>query len=238
VAAVLQDHVVDQLGREVVDGAVQAGDTYTLEEIQRRFNISRTVARDAMRSLESLGLVVARRRVGLQVRPRSEWNVNHPRVIRLRLQGPGRAQQYRELAELRVAVEPYAAHLAALRANDEQREELRAIAEGMERAGTAGDLTAFLEQDARLHSVILEAGHNAHFATLDPVVQAVLAGRTESGVLPFHGEGTAVADHVRLATAVAEGDAGAAEGASRAVVAEIRNSLDDSFDPNGSTLGQ
>jgi hypothetical protein len=43
---------------------------------------------------------------------------------------------------------------------------------------------------------------------------------------------------VRLATAVAEGDAGAAVGASRAVVAEIRNSLDDSFDPNGSTLGQ
>jgi DNA-binding FadR family transcriptional regulator len=73
---------------------------------------------------------------------------------------------------------------------------------------------------------------------LDPVVQAVLAGRTESGVLPFHGEGAAVADHVRLAKAVAAGDAGAAEGASRAVVAEIRNSLDESFDPNGSTLGQ
>ncbi|MGO3153219.1 MAG: FadR/GntR family transcriptional regulator [Galactobacter sp.] len=236
-AAVLQDHVVEQLGREIVDEVVHAGDSYTLEQIQHRFNVSRTVARDAMRSLESLGLVMGRRRVGLQVLDRSEWNVNHPRVIRLRLKGPGRTHQYRELAELRVAIEPYAARLAALRADDEQRQRLRRLAQDMKEAGAAGDLTRFLHLDAELHSLLLAACHNSHFGTMEPVVQAVLAGRSGGGVLPFSTATAAVADHVRLAFAVADGDADAAEGASRAVVAEVKNSLETGFDPEGSTPG-
>jgi DNA-binding FadR family transcriptional regulator len=228
---------VERLGREIVDEAVHAGDSYTLEEIQRRFNVSRTVARDAMRSLEALGLVVARRRVGLQVRPRSEWNVNHPRVIRLRLQGPGRADQYRELAELRVAVEPYAARLAALRADADQRTTLRSIAHELERTGAAHDLEAFLDLDANLHALILTAGGNAHFCTLEAVVRAVLAGRTDGGVLPFSGDGTHVRNHIRLAHAVADGRADDAEAASHAVMAEVRQSLETAFDPSGATPG-
>lgn len=226
---------MDQLGREIVDEVVHAGDSYTLERIQNRFNVSRTVARDAMRSLESLGLVMGKRRVGLQVLARTEWNVNHPRVIRMRLKGPGRTQQYRELAELRVAMEPYAARLAALRAEDAERERLKSLARDMEAAGAAGDLPGFLQLDAQLHSLLLAAGRNSHFSTLEPVVRAVLAGRGGDGVLPFSGANTSVSDHVRLALAVAEADADAAEAASRAVVAELRNSLEKHFDPEGST---
>lgn len=224
---------MDQLGQEVVDGVVHAGDSYTLESIQQRFNVSRTVARDAMRSLESLGLVLARRRVGLQVQPRSQWNVNHPRVIRLRLQGPDSAGQYRELAELRVAVEPYAAHLAALRADDATRARLRELAEALRAAGEVGDVEQFLEHDTELHSLLLAAAGNSHFLTLDAALAAVLAGRHDGGVLPFHAEAPAVADHVRLALAVADGRAQDAEAASHAVMAEIERALDQDLGHTG-----
>ncbi|MGH3950638.1 MAG: hypothetical protein ACRDSE_16225, partial [Pseudonocardiaceae bacterium] len=52
---------------------------------QDRHGVSRTVARETMRVLESMGLVVSRRRVGITVRPLGEWNVFDPRVIWWRL---------------------------------------------------------------------------------------------------------------------------------------------------------
>ena len=51
--------------------------------------------REAMRILESMGLVESRRRVGITVRPIAEWNVFDPKVIWWRLSGPDRGARRR-----------------------------------------------------------------------------------------------------------------------------------------------
>ena len=112
-AAVLHDGLLDALGREIVDGITPVGSALTLDGICVRFGVSRTVAREAMRMLESMRLITSRRRVGLVVRPREEWDVFDPRLIRWRLDGPQRADQLRSLTELRLAVAPPAAACAA-----------------------------------------------------------------------------------------------------------------------------
>ena len=97
----LHEHVLARLGPAIVAGDVAEGAVLRIEEIEREHGVSRTVARDAVKVLESLQVVTSRRRVGVTVRPRSEWNLFDPRLIRWRLAGPDREQQLRSLSELR-----------------------------------------------------------------------------------------------------------------------------------------
>ena len=51
----------------------------TLDGIDHEYAVSRSVAREAIRVLESMGMVASRRRVGVTVLPGSRWNVFDPR---------------------------------------------------------------------------------------------------------------------------------------------------------------
>ena len=55
--------VVDRLGAEIVGGDIAEGERFRLGDVEKRFGISRTVAREAMRTLEHLGMVRSGRRV-------------------------------------------------------------------------------------------------------------------------------------------------------------------------------
>ncbi|WP_434176640.1 FadR/GntR family transcriptional regulator [Brachybacterium conglomeratum] len=114
-APVLHSEVARVLGEEIVGGVLPAGHVLSLAGIEKRFSLSRTVVREAVRVLESLGLVVSKRRVGVTVQPSSAWSVLSPQVIAWRLASDAREEQLRSLTQLRRAVEPAAARAAALR---------------------------------------------------------------------------------------------------------------------------
>ncbi|WP_417220185.1 FadR/GntR family transcriptional regulator [Arthrobacter sp.] len=225
-ARVLQEPIVETLGREITDGVLRPGDRLTLESLQERFGVSRTVMRDGMRVLESLRLVYAKRRVGLVVQEPHFWNAYDRRVIRWRLAGPGRERQFTELTELRVAVEPLAAAGAARRAPREARVEILRLAAEMRRLGEAGDLEAFLAVDIAFHALLLQASGNSMFAELEPVVAEVLTGRTEQGMMPFHPRAKALDEHDAVAAAVAAADGPGAEAHMQVLVDEVRAALE------------
>ncbi|HEY0217282.1 MAG TPA: FCD domain-containing protein, partial [Cellulomonas sp.] len=181
---VLHSSVLDVLGAEITVGTLAEGAVLTLEQIQQRFEVSRTVAREAMRMLEHLHLVTSRRRVGLVVRPAADWLVFDARVIRWRLAGPGRIAQLRSLTELRAAVEPVAAAAAARHADAAEVDRLVALTERMRVLGEAGRLEEFLACDIQFHALLLRAGRNEMFAALTEVVAEVLTGRTRHGLMP------------------------------------------------------
>jgi DNA-binding FadR family transcriptional regulator len=222
---VLHDDLLDTLGREIADGTALPGAVLTLEQIGTRFNVSRTVAREAMRMLESMRLITSRRRVGLVVRPRADWDVYAPRLIRWRLDGPQRADQLRTLTELRIAVEPMAAHAAAAVADGRNGAELVAMAARMRELGEAGRLAEFMDLDIEFHSRLLRGCGNEMFAALTDVVAEVLRGRTEHGLMPPHPEEEALSAHEAVAAAVRDGDPAAAEDAMARVVNEVRRAL-------------
>lgn len=223
----LHDGPLDALGREIVDGRIAPGTALTLEGIGRRFGVSRTVAREAMRVLESMRLITSRRRVGLLVRPADEWDVFDPRLIQWRLDGERRAEQLRSLTELRVAVEPAAAAAAAERSGADVGARLVALAARLRELGEAGRLDDFLVVDVEFHTLVLRASHNEMFAALSDVVAEVLAGRTSHGMMPPHPREEALAAHEALAAAVAARDAAGARAASERVVREVASALDD-----------
>lgn len=225
--APLADSVLDRVGLEIVDGALAAGHSFTLQDLIDRFQVSRTVARETMRSLEELHLVQARPRIGIRVLGREHWSVFSPKVIAWQLRSRHHDGQLRTLTELRTAVEPVAAMHAATRADADQRARLVELAEALVRLGTTGqgDRQEFLDADIEFHALLLTASGNEMFAALADTVAEVLIGRTNLGLQPAYPETEAMHRHAELARAIAAGDAAAAELHSRALVVEVREAL-------------
>ncbi|MFI6423824.1 FadR/GntR family transcriptional regulator [Promicromonospora sp. NPDC050880] len=224
---VLHSPVLDTLGRRITGGDLPAGTVLTLEGIGSEFDVSRTVAREAMRLLEGLGMVRSGPRVGIVVLPHDAWNVLDPRVIAWRLDGPGRAAQLRSLTELRQAVEPLAAAGAARGASAAVRDELVVTAARLRELGESGqgDGARFLELDIRMHELLLRNSGNELFSALADVVAVVISGRIHLGLMPAYPVPEALDAHEEVARAVAAGDDLAAEEAMARIVREVRGAL-------------
>ncbi|GAB2855849.1 FCD domain-containing protein [Streptomyces deserti] len=222
----LHGHVLDTLGPEITAGEYPPGSVLRTDELAQRFDVSRSVMREAVRVLESMHLVESRRRVGVTVLPKSEWNVYDPQVIRWRLAGKDRPRQLRSLTVLRSAIEPVAAGLAAKHATAEQCAELTQCALGMVANSRGHKLEEYLVHDVAFHRVILNASGNEMFARLGDVVAEVLAGRTHHDVMFDDPDPAAVTLHVQVAEAVREGDAARAEELTREITVGALQELD------------
>jgi DNA-binding FadR family transcriptional regulator len=201
----LHSRVTEHVGRSIVDGVVPAGTVMNSDDLEQSQRVSRSVIREAVRVLASIGLVESVKRVGIRVLPQSRWNAYDPTLIRWRLLGPGKGEQLRSLSELRAAVEPMAAELAAQHAPGSLSAEILNLAARMRTVGRSGDLPLFLELDIRFHSLVLHGSGNEMFATLDEPIAAVLSGRTDLGLMPTHPHETALQWHVDVADAIQGG---------------------------------
>lgn len=210
--------ILDTLGEEIVSGVMPEGYTFTLQDLSSRFGISRTVAREAMRALEQLGLVSSSRRVGIKVLASSKWAVFDNSVIGWRLSAESqRASQITSLDALRTAVEPTAAALAAANASEEEAARLSELAQRLvelSEAG-AGNSEEFLESDKEFHTLLLTSSGNEMFAALAAPIMSVLEGRTRYGIMPGDPELGAMRLHIELAKQIEQRDSLAAEHASR-----------------------
>lgn len=219
----LHGKLLETLGMEIASGQYEAGAVLRLEDLERRFGLSRTVVREVVRVLESMHLVESRQRVGLTIRDVSHWKVFDPLLIRWRLAGANREEQLCSLTELRQAVEPMAAREAAEYASKAQRFELLRLSEQLVGAGQAGDLIRFLEHDIAFHSLILRASGNEMFAALAEPFSEALRGRTMEGLMPAKPEPAALEWHREVAEAIAAQDPAAAEAAMRRITDEVRS---------------
>jgi len=205
----LHARIVDELGRLIVEGVLGDGQPLVPEELGRRFSASRTVVREALRVLESKGMVTARPRVGTWTLPPEAWDAIDPDVIAWRVGGPGGHEHLRELLELRLAIEPQAARMAA---RHRRPDELSAMAAAYAQMADAEDTAAFRAADAQFHAALIRASGNTLIAQLQvPVVAALRA----------QGEQRELAAHSRVLTLVLAKDADGAESACRRLLETV-----------------
>lgn len=195
--------LVHDVGRRIVGGEFPPGTTLPNEEaLVDRFRVSRTVFREAMKTLASKGLVEIRPKTGTRVRDRRQWHHTDPDVMVWHYETGPSAEVLAALRDVRRVLEPAAAARAAEAAED--CEIARIAAAYADMCATIGDPVAHSEADRRFHAGIFEATHNFILARMIDVIAIGIYGnavgasaRTVSGQemsLPYH---LAVLDAIR-----------------------------------------
>ncbi|AXI79757.1 FadR/GntR family transcriptional regulator [Peterkaempfera bronchialis] len=214
----LHGQLVQQLGQMIVSGDLGADRPLVPEEIGQRFEVSRTVVRESLRVLEAKGLVSARPNVGTRVRPVSDWNLLDPDIIEWRAFGPQRDDQRRELFELRWAIEPLAARLAAGHGREDVQQRLVDMAEIMGHAVAQADPVTFARADAEFHALVLQLAGNRMLEHLSGIVASALQVSGGPATACERPSEPSVVLHVRLQDALGTGDGTAAEAAMRSLL--------------------
>lgn len=222
---------VESLGSDIVSGRMPAGTSATMSELEERHSVSKSVMREAVRSLQAMGLVKSTQRVGVTVLSRIEWNHFAPSVIRWKLASEANADHLRELTELRSAIEPTAARLAALRGSAGNGVRLLELAAEIRTAVLTQDRERMIAADVEFHDLILRASGNDMFIQLQIPISATVEGRSELGLLPQLPDEASLRAHQAIAEAIHGGDA---PGAQRLVL-ELVGSVIEETDPEGSS---
>lgn len=164
--------VLHDLGLQIATGKVQPGDSIPQESLLcEQMGVSRTVIREAIKSLAAKGLVESRAKRGTIVRPSNDWNHLDAEVIHWQAVSDQSGQSLLQLTEFRQTMEPAAAAMAAERASEEQLQQIVAAFNDMKESAPT-DPEAFLAADIQFHTAILHATGNRYFA---PVANAISA---------------------------------------------------------------
>lgn len=163
--------------------------------------------------LTAKGLIASRPRQGIRVMPSAHWNMFDADVLGWTLNARPSLELLREFTQLRMAIEPEAAVLAA--ENNQDRAKIKAIGDAlarMKRADEGHDDP--LAADIEFHCAILAASNNRFFFQLRDFIQVALRVSIAStnqlkGVLTADYD-----DHKRIYDAICAGDQ---EGASKTV---------------------
>jgi DNA-binding GntR family transcriptional regulator len=193
-----------QLADEIVRGALPPGAALDETDIARRFNVSRTPVREALRQLAASGLIDARAHRGAVVA--------RPSIERL-------TAMFEAMAEL----EALCAGLAAERMQPAERNLLEAIHEELRVLSYAGNPDRFHEVNERFHDAIYAGSQNGYIAEI------ALATRVR--VQPFRRAqfrnlgrlAKSHAEHDRVVVAILRGDKTGASAAMRAHIELVRD---------------
>jgi DNA-binding FadR family transcriptional regulator len=151
-----------------------AGDLLPREDdLVEKLGVSRTSVREAVQVLSAKGLLQARRRVGVRVRERDDWNLLDPLVLSWHPDVGRDHVLITSLIEARRIIEPEAAALAATRATAVDRARIEQALLGMER-NVRTDLEACCDADLLFHASVIAASHNVVLRGLTGTIEAAL----------------------------------------------------------------
>ena len=166
-------NTVDLLGEAIVAGRYAVGQSIPPEPVLcEQLGVSRTVVREAVKSLVAKGLIHTGPKVGTRVLPSEHWNWFDPDVIAWQSRAGLSPEFIRDLQDLRLVVEPAAVKLAAARATEGDIAEIEAAYAGMR--GAVMDGGDYVTNDLRFHQGLLRASHNRMLVQMSKALSALL----------------------------------------------------------------
>lgn len=213
--------MVEQLGIAIVAGEYPQGALIPLDpDLEEMFGVSRTVVREAKKTLVAKGLLKSKAKVGTRVQPATEWSMFDPDVLRWHTSVKDTSDFVTELSEIRQIFEPEAAALAARNRDERDISQLR---RHFDRLANAPTYEHFIAADMEFHRAILQASGNRFLRSLGDMVEATLLALIEHEVRAVPekgGRGFAdlAAEHNLILEAIERGDPEAAQAAMQRVV--------------------
>ena len=218
----LSDLAAERMRRLILDDRLRPGDPLpTQQELMERYGVSRTVIREAVRSLVQQGLI--------KVQPGRGMTVNAPTMDALvqQLTVLLRTNQttVHQLFELRILLEPAIAAAAAREHTPDDQLILEEILAEAERS--MQDVRAFLEYDLAFNRALAEATHNPFYVVAAMPIETVLKNtyHVALGFMQPHYIHT-VKEHRHILDAVIARDSEGAALASRRHLERVARSLE------------
>ncbi len=212
------EDVARQIQRLIADGALTPGDRLPPErELAERFGVSRGSVRDAIRTLEMVGLLAARQGEGTVVADASPEAVAAPLASVL----VRKRELIADLLDVRKILEPALAARAARRATEEEIARLEDVLRRQRAKMMRGEST--IEEDSEFHSVVAHAARNGVILKVLDVLMDLLR-ETRARSLQVEGRlQRSFAGHRRVLEAIRRRDPDAAERAVRRHLEEIES---------------
>lgn len=210
--------LLDLLGRQIVTGVFENKAFPTEAELSIQHGVSRSVTREAVKMLTAKGLLTARPRQGTSIQPVASWNLFDADVLRWLLERKFSIELLSQFNQLRAAIEPAAAALAAGSADERGIALIEAGFARMEAAERGDD--DVLDADIAFHLAILRASGNPFFAQFRDVVATAL--RTSIRMTNrIVGRTADLAAHGAVRDAIVARDPVAAQNAMRAIIGDV-----------------
>jgi DNA-binding FadR family transcriptional regulator len=192
-------------------------------ELMEAFGVSRTVLREALRTLTSKGLIESRPKVGTRVRPRHAWNLLDADLLDWYSQVAPPLAFALKLQEMREMVEPYAAALAAHAHTDET---LRALTDAHAAMAAARSVDEWVRADLRFHLGILAACSNELLMPLGPVIERTLEAQLRLNAKRADVFNASLAEHTAVFEAIRTRDTHAARDAMAGLLGMTRQRIE------------
>jgi DNA-binding FadR family transcriptional regulator len=165
--------VVHELGGQIVRGERTPGEAMPTEDrLVEQLGVGRSAVREGVKVLAGKGLLASRTSDGTRVRARSSWNLLDPDVLAWRYDPAPSEEDIRVLADLRVALEPGAARVAAERADAAAVQQIDQALAALH--ATVDDPDAFIEADLAFHRAIFAASENDLLLYIHEVISIAL----------------------------------------------------------------
>lgn len=166
--------VINEIGYAIVTGKFSVGTVLPSDAVMMEtYSVSRTVLREALKTLEAKGLVEARPKVGTRVSPRSRWNFFDPQVLAWHYHAAPDRELYESLFRVRAALE---APMVALATRHRTAEHIRLLKYWCHQMETADDsIEQFGLACLEVHGVIAESGRDPLLRSILGVVELTLA---------------------------------------------------------------
>ncbi|HEY8742428.1 MAG TPA: FadR/GntR family transcriptional regulator [Chloroflexota bacterium] len=199
----LADEVAERLTEWILDETLPPGGLLPAEgELAARFGVSRTVIREAIRSLASYQLVRIRHGVGSYVNPREDWDVSSALQLFIRSDRDGLLRWL----EVRQVLEVGNVRRAAMRATPLEINTLTDLVSTMrdQLRHLPGE---FIDVDHRFHLAIARATRNPSLEMILAPILRPLYGRMQETLHVRVTAELAVVEHERIVRALRAGDA-------------------------------
>ena len=219
-------NTVDHLGEAIVAGRYAVGAWLPPEPVLcAELGVSRTVVREAVKSLIAKGLITTGPKVGTRVLAGEHWNWFDPDIIGWQSKAGLTAEFLRDLQDLRRVVEPAAMRLAAERATARDIAEVEAAYAGMKRAVEEGG--DYVTYDLLFHQGLLRASRNRMLVQMSKALGALLRTSFEISTRRKGGPLNSLPLHREVLDAVIAHEPDRAEKAIQQLIDGARNDIEE-----------
>ncbi len=195
----LCDIIFDGLSKDIIAGVLKPGDKIAGEyELAKKYEVSRFTVREAMKKLDSMGLITIKHGIGSfvnEVTPESFMKPLLPVLVMSNI-------DIREICEARLPLEVQSISLCIDRIDEEKLNEMKQIAEKMEKALENKDFEEYNELDISFHLLIAKASKNRVLFQMLNTLQDMLREQMKRDMVVPNASERSISRHKQMLEAI------------------------------------